>query len=237
MRGFHQRFSAIKESTIQCLEQCCMTVMTVVFLLTSALGECKGTLEKKLEDLSKSQDHLELFTQLNFYWNYLSFGLLHGLIDELFAKRNEFTEVQKEMEEYKQDMQKFKKNTKLVLFCQVDYSMLAINQPCDLPPGFSKMVTEHKWPQTVTLQDVEEFRKRFLLTLRLPECAMVVNRIQEGCFKITWFAVLPPSLVQQQENIIQVFVDYKVILVEINGECVYQQLPQLPPPVSFPLLQ
>ena len=99
------------------------------------------------------------------------------------------------------------------------------------------MVTEHKWPQTVTLQDVEEFRKRFLLTLRLPECAMMVNRIQEGCFKITWFTVLPPSLVQQQENIIQVFVDYKVILVEINGECVYQQLPQLPPPVSFPLLQ
>ena len=165
----------LKVSTIECLENCRITVVTVVFLLTSARGECKA--------LRKSEDHWELFTELNLYCNYLSFGLLHGLIEELFDRNKAFGEIKEEMEKYSQDMQKFRARTTLKLFCQVDYSMLGINpllQPCGPPPGFRKMVTEHQWPATVTLKDVEEFRKRFLLTFGLPECAMVVHRIRGG---------------------------------------------------------
>ena len=170
--------------------------MAVVFLLTSALGECKGFLEEKCKALRKSEDHWELFTELNLCWNYLSFSLLHGLIDGLFHDNKEFGEIKKEMEKYSQDMQKFRARTTLKLFCQVDYGMLGITQqPCP-PQGFRKMVTEHPWPETVTLKDVEEFRKMFLLIFGLPECAMEVNRIENKCFEITWFAVLPPTVLQ-----------------------------------------
>ena len=154
-------------------------MVTVVFLLTSALGECKGFLETKRKDLRKSEDHWELFEGLNLYWNYLSFGLLHGLIDDLFERNKAFGEIKKEMEKYSQGIQQFRARTKLVLFCEVHYSMLAIN-PLLQPPGFRKMVTEHQWPETVTLKDVEEFRKRFLHTFGLQECAIMVHRIRGG---------------------------------------------------------
>ena len=212
--------------------------MAVVFLLTSALSECKDVLEEKCKALRKSEDHLELFTKLNLYWNYLSFGLLHGLIDNLFERNEAFEKNKEEMEKYSQDMQKFRARTKLVLFCEVDYSMLAINpllQPCDPPPGFRKMVTKHQWPGTVTLKDVEEFRKQFLLTFRLPECAIMVNRIRRKCFVITWFGVLPTNVIQllsQSKGKIEVFTKFKVTSVEIDDEIVYRPPSQLPRPVS-----
>ena len=189
----------INKSTIECLEKCRITIATVVFLLTSALGECKGFLETKRKDFRKSEDHLELFEGLNLYWNYLSFSLLHGLIEELFERNKAFGEIKEKMEKYSKDMQKFRARTTLKLFCQVDYSMLGITQSCDPPPGFLKMVSDFQWPDTVTLKDVEEFRKRFLLIYGLPECAMIVNRIENKCFRITWF-VLPPT-VQEPESV------------------------------------
>ena len=175
-------------------------MVTVVFLLTSALGECKGFLKENCKALRKSEDHWELFAELNLYWNYLSFGLLHGLIDDLFERNEAFEKTKEEMEKYCQDIQKFRARTKLVLFCEVEYSMLAINpllQPCDPPPGFRKMVTEHQWPATVTLKDVEEFRKRLLHTFGLQECAIMVHRIRGGdLLNITFTENEVPEIVQ-----------------------------------------
>ena len=228
IKGFHRSFNSIKESTIKCLEKCRITVVTVVYLLTSALGECKGFLKTKRKDLRKSEDHWELFEGLNLYWNYLCFSLLHGLIEELFERNKEFGEIKEEMEKYSQDMQKFRARTTLKLFCQVDYGMLGITQqPCP-PQGFRNMATEHPWPETVTLKDVEEFRKRFLLIFGLPECAMMVHRIENKCFEITWFGVLPPTVLRllKEPDIISLL---EVSSVEIDGECVDQPLPQLPP--------
>ena len=199
IKGFHRRLNSIKESTIECLEKCRITVVTVVFLLTSALGECKGFLETKHKDFRKSEDHWELFGGLNLYCNYLSFSLLHGLIDDLFERNKAFGEIKEEMEKYSQGIQQFRVKTTLKLFCQVNYRMLGITQPCDPPPGFGKMVTDFEWPDTVTLENVEAFRKKFLLMYRLPECAMMVNRIENKCFRIYWFVLLPT--VQEQQSV------------------------------------
>ena len=228
VKGFHRRFNSMKLATIQCLETCRITIATVVFLLTSALSENKAFLDQKHKELHESKNHLELFEVLNLYWNYLSFGLLDGLIDGLSdEKSSDFGDIKKLMNQYKEDIQKFRENTKLVLFCQLDYSMLAVNQlqPCNPPPGFQKMVVEHQWPETVTLKDVEEFRKAFLLCFGLSECAIMVHRIRRKCFEITWFGVIPESvgqLLRKSNGKIKVLKDFNVILVEIDGECVYQ---------------
>ena len=219
IKGFHQRFNSMKLATIQCLEKCCIAVVTVVFLLTSALGGNKAFLEQKRKDLCESKNYWELFELLNLYWNYLSFGLLDGLIDGLFESNSAFGDIKDQMDQYKEDIQKFRENTKLVLFCQLDYSMLAINQlqPCNPPPGFQKMVTEHQWPKTVTLKDVEEFRKAFLLSFGLPECAVMVNRIRRNCFEITWFTLLPPSVfcsLRDGGMHIELVQDFQIILME-----------------------
>lgn len=196
--------------------------MKVVYLLTTVLSisEHSKYLEEKQKVLRKSEDHLELFGHLNLYWNYLSFDLFDGLIDELSQENSGFNWIKEEMEKYKKEMQKFKESTTLVLFCEVQQPTEA-----DPPPGFRKLVTEHQWPETVTLKDVEDFRKRFLHTLGLPECAMMVYRIRKKCFEITWFGVIPESvgqLLRESDGTVEVLKDFKVISVEIDGECVYQ---------------
>ena len=222
IESFHRRFSSIKDSTIKCLEKCCITILRVVYLLTNVMniGEHKKYLEDKQQVLRKSEDHLELFGSLNFYWNYLSFDLFDGLINELSQENSEFNEIKEEMEKYKREMEKFRESTTLVLFCEVQQ-----HTETDPPPGFQKLVTEHQWPETVTLKDVEDFRKRFLHTLGLPECAMMVYRIRRKCFEVTWFGVIPESvgqLLRGSDGTMEVLKDFKVISVEIDGECVYQ---------------
>ena len=184
----------MKVSTIQCR----VTIVTVVYLLTSvlAVGKHKEYLRKNHKVLRNSQDHWELFGELNLYWNYLSFGLLDGLLDELIEENADFIRIREVMDRYREDMQMFKELTTLALFCQVQTDMLSSDPlvEADPPPGFQKIVTEHQWPESVTLKDVEEFRQRFLSTFGLPKTAMMVYRIRRRCFEVTWFATLPASV-------------------------------------------
>ena len=237
IKGFHQRFTSIIESTVECLEKCRIAVAKVVFLLTSilAVGEHKKFLEEKTESLTESKDHWILFGKLNLYWNPFSYSLFQGLLDNLTVRNKEFKEIEGQMKVYEEDMGKFRESTALVLFCHVAPDMLGLPE-ADPPSGFQKMVIEHQWPETVTLKDIEEFRKRFSRTYGLPQCAMMVNKIQRKCFEVTWFAVLPPEVVlalKKMEGTTEVFRDFKVISIEIDGECVYKLPPQLSPPVSL----
>ena len=235
IKGLHRRFNSIKELTIKCLEKCRITVMTVVYLLTSILGVGghKKFLEDKYKVLRQSEDHSELFARLNLYWKYLSVDLLDGLIDELIEKNREFEEIKEEMEKYKEEINRFRESTTLVLFCQVERNMLTIDDVEAVPPpGFQKMVTEHQWPETVTLKDVEEFRKSFLRRFQLPECALMVYKIRRKCFEVTWFGALPAQLLMESREMIKVLRDFKVGSVVIDGECVYQAPTQPLQPVS-----
>ena len=95
LKGFHRRFNAIKELTINCLKACKIAVVTVVFMLTNirALDQHKVFLEEKHRALRKSKDLWELFGMLNFYWDYLSYDLLDQLIEELTEKNNAFESI------------------------------------------------------------------------------------------------------------------------------------------------
>ena len=223
-------------STVECLEKCRIAVVRVVFFLTLVLGvgKHKKYLEEKSKSLNESKDNWELFSKLNLYWNPLSYSLLQGLLKNLTKKNKEFEEINKEIVEYDKDMKRFRETTTLVLFCQVAPDMLALDEADNPPPKYRTMVTEHQWPETVTLSDVEEFRKKFLHQFELPECAMMVNRIRRKCFEITWFAVLPPIVIQslRESPPVAFFKNFQVVSVEIDGEDIYSA-PSHVPPVSL----
>ena len=227
IESFHRRFNSIKFATINCLKQCRIAVFQVVYLLTSVLplSDHRSFLKREMKKLNESSDHYVLFGKLNLYWNLFSYGLLKGLVEELVVEDSGFEIVSHNMTKYEQDMEKFRETTTLALFCEVDPDMLGLQEADDPPPGFRKIVTKHRWPGTVTLKHVEEFRKRFSRDFRLPECAMMVNRIRRGSFTITWFAVIPPSAVLAINNLTKK--EFKVISVVIDDECDYQQ--PLPP--------
>lgn len=87
------------------------------------------------------------------------------------------------------------------------------------------MVTKHQWGETVTLEDVERFRRVFLHSFHLQDCAVMVHSIKKGSFKVVWFVVsLPVDLPWRKgEGNINFLEDFKVDSVVIDGECVYKE--------------
>ena len=222
LKGFRKRFRLLRKLMIQCLDKCQIAVMTVVTLLSTVL---EFDVRSKVSDsyhkeLSECNNNLELFGYLNLYWNYLSFKPLSLLLEKPILKNDVFAIVREEMHAYLEDIKMFGQQTTLVAFCfAVPYT------EHDPPPGFQKMVTEHDWPDTITLEEMEDFQKGFLDTFGLPEHAMMLDGIRRGSFSITWFALLPPTIVQHlkgSEGKIKVFNDFKVISVVVAGLLIYQ---------------
>ena len=233
------KFNALKAATIQCLERFHISVMCVVYTLTSLraddMGEYKMFLEQHLGTLNQSQNHWELFGSLNMYcWNYLTYHLLDHLIVELSqtyqyltekdaegkTMEQSLTDIKGKMESYKTDARHFRVHTQLQLFCEAQKEKID-----DTPLTFREIVVKHNWSEhthTATLEDVEKFRQCYLRHYNLRDCAMMLNSIRPGTFTVTWF--VPSSLfeVLKKKRPIKVLKEFDVIRMEVAGTCVYE---------------
>ena len=220
IRRFEKRFKELKKAARECLVKKKISVEQVVDSLTSMpaddLEEHKQFLKENLSDLSESSDIPELFGKLSLlYWNYLSYQLLEYLIKEFGL------EVEREMEVYKLDLQRFRQKTPLALFCECQTRRR--KKP---PEGFQEMVAEFDWPHEVTLEVVEQFRQEFIYHYKLRDCAMILSKLLFGSFIVTWF--VPELIVKKLKEGIphHIFKKYAVINFEIAGVKVYP-LPQV----------
>ena len=225
---FEKRFKELKKATRECLEKKKISVKQVMDALTSMpaddLEEHKQFLKENLNDLSDSSDIPELIAKLSLlYWNYLSYQLLEYLIKEFGL------EVEREMEIYKLDLQRFRQKTPLALFCQSQK-----RKPRKPSEEFKEMVAEFDWPHEVTLEVVEQFRQELAYHYKLRECALLLAVVRRGCFIITWF--IPESIVKKlRENIPHsILRKYDVISLQIAGVKVYS-LPQVTVCVLYPI--
>lgn len=220
---FHGRFNSMKELTIEGLERCQISVVTVVFILTNVRtvsDNMKVFLRDHHKALRQCEDHLELFGSLNFYWNYLSYDLLDYLIKEMAKKHKFFQTVAGEMGVYKKDLEQFRKRTALVVFCKTESPILD-----DPPAGFRKMVVRFNWPDKATLNDVENFRKKCARCYDLPTCAMMLANIRSGSFVVCWF--IPSQIVEvfRKKRALGVLVEFRVTELMFgvtNDACIYQ---------------
>ncbi|CAI8036074.1 E3 ubiquitin-protein ligase TRIM71 [Geodia barretti] len=226
--AFRQRFNVIKQATIKRLIACQVTVASMVFWLTSirVLGEHRVFLEENLEALGQCPNHWVLFGRLNLYWNYLAYDLLFQLIEVLATEYDRFRTISEDMAEYKEDLEGFKRNTPLKLFCKAE--PMPFSQQDTPPPGFQEMVGEFNWSKNVTLEEVEQFQKRYARKYNarkynLEDCAMIVNSIRPGSFVVTWF--VPVSIIrllsQETDRAVNLFEEFEVTRLEIAGNCVY----------------
>ena len=214
----------MKDSTIECLEKFKITVLKVAFWLTSikALDEHEIFLKDNHEKIHSCRHHSELFSFLNFYWSYLAFDLLHQLLEVLTNKENSFSSLLEEMELYKRDIEQFRRSTTLELFCQAEP-----HREVDAPPGFRKMVSDHNWPNTVTLEDVERFRNRIQQIYDLKKCALMVKSVRTGSFIVTWFVHVSVVEILRRNIDLKLIEEFQVSRLEIDGICIHPQLPPL----------
>ena len=223
IEGLRGKFKSLKDVPIQCLERCCLAVMTVVYMLSEIrlVEQHKVFLEEKHKVLFASESYLQLFSLLNLYWNYLSPDLLDQLLEELCKKESSFKTISEEMGRYKSDLQKFRQHTTLKLFCQADTST-----ECDPPPEFRRIVVKHDWPDTVTLEDVEKFRRRYSQTYNLQRCAMMLHSVRPGTFTVTWFVPVTVIDILRKKRAVKVYKEFEVsrleIYVQATAVCVYQ---------------
>ena len=210
---FEDDFKALKRSTRAEFERRNISVKSVVECLTDLsadeMPDHKIFLEANVHILFQADGHLELFASLNFYWNYLAYHLLEHIIKEFHLG-----EVKTRMDRYKSDLQVFRKNTLLRVFCRAQKQRRA--KP---PPDFVLMVAEYKWPENVTLEVVEEFRQEFVWHYNLRDCAMMLNTVREGSFHVAFFVSesVVEHLTTKMAN--QLLSSHNVIKLEIAETC------------------
>lgn len=150
-------------------------------------------LDGNMEVFLKASNINEVFFRLNFYWDFLNYGLLEHII-EWYGNE----ELKEEMEEYVADVVSFRKATVLRDFVGVWHRDLDT-----IPLNLREMVSEHGGTlMDYTLENLEQFRQKFSLTFSLSMLALMVVKIERGSVVITW--LIPSSLVPQlREHLLQ----------------------------------
>ena len=214
---FEERFKDLKRQTREGLERLgpLASVQVVVERLTD-LGadnkpEHKVFLQGNLHIMFRAENHFELYGILNFYWDYLAYNLLDHLIREFSIR-----EVKGEMEEYKIDLKRFRRATPLKLFYQAQRRRR--RRP---PAEFREMAVEFDWPDTVTLEVVEDFRQAYESHYSLRECAMMLVSLSIGSFVITW--IVPESIIESLKTKLpeKLFKRHSVTKLQIAGDLIY----------------
>ena len=217
IRRFEKRFNELKRACRACLEKCKVTVTRVVDALTDLpaddVEEHKQFIQSHIKVLYQSSNHSELFGTMSFNMNYLSYQLLDYIADEFKL------EIRKEMEAYKNDLQQFRKETPLILFCRTQ------KRHVTPPADFQEVVAKFEWPQNhddVTLEVVEQFRQKYACHYKLRDYAMMLAEVRPNCFIITWY--IPQSIVERLRAKIPraILKKYDVTKLEIAGSCVYR---------------
>ena len=210
-------FENLKIAIRECLERQRVLVSKVTDALTSLSPDCeeqhkKLFTESHIRALGQAPNIFMLFIIMNPYWNYLDPGLLEHLV-----KKCHLEVMKQQIENYKSDLQQFRKKTPLKIFCQTQK-----RKRKKFDEDFKEMVAEFHWPENVTLEDVEEFRQEYASEYNLHKCAMMIAHIRHGSYIITWF--IPESVVEKLKAKVprEIFKKYCVTKLEIAGTCVYR---------------
>ncbi|CAI8049101.1 hypothetical protein GBAR_LOCUS27042 [Geodia barretti] len=167
----NKRFHRLKNTVRDGLVEHKVHVKRVVDALTSFPAEDDDYrmvfLQNHIGDLFKVADNFDLFTTMNFHWKYFDPSLLETITKEF----EEVVEVKAQMEAYKSDLRQFRMKTPLTLFCHTQK-----RKRINISLEFQQMVAEFEWPETVTLEDVEQFRQQYAYEYNLQQCTLMVAK-------------------------------------------------------------
>ena len=159
--------------------------------------------------------------------DYLNYSLLKHTIG-LYGS----SELKKEMADYMQKMEAFRRETRLEVFSQV------CDDKTDMDDGkFPIMVTKHEvdWA-TATLEDVEKFRKDICRELSLYDFSLKLAAVARGCVEITW--EVPSSLVDYIQKSVKptspTMMKHHVTTLTIDGFIAYDSTTGITLSLAFP---
>ena len=232
------RFAILTKKAIDCLKKSNTAVGDVVYELSTLpaceKGDWKLFLDENVEKFRKCKDHNELFFDLNLNLTYLSPDLLRHLVKKLPPLQ----EIEGDIEEYMDDLHKFRRETPLELFHQINKKHI---QP---PSGFTDIIVKFEELKSrngpLTLQHVEDLRLQYYIGHhRLYNFALMLRDVTKNCYIIT-FSVAESVVELLQTNIPKELLrDFGITEVVVSGRCIFsgqndisQQMMIMPSPME-----
>ena len=164
----------------------------------------------KLEPGTTTDD---LLCHLSMYWDFLNYGLLEHTVN-IFGD----APLQKDMEDYIDNLKTFRMNTKLCDFID-NWPVQGQDPP---KADFKHFVIKMKknWEEC-TLEDIEKFKGTLTRKFFVPGFALLLREANKGCVSITWYtpAAIAKTLRENLPNIeIKFFKTHGILQVSISGQ-------------------
>ena len=158
----------------------------------------------------------EIWEKLTDYWNFLNFDLLEYIVDKF-----DIDHLKQKMESYEHDLQSFRNATRLCDFINCWPVRGETPPEADLKDFVAKM--KHEW-DNCTLEDLDKLKGVITRKFFLPEFALLLKQIKEGCVVITW--LIPAPFVKALQEAIKTtnsefFMEHKIEAITIDGQDCY----------------
>ena len=157
-----------------------------------------------------SEVFLRLYTHT--YWDYLNIDILDHISTEFSLPS------QTQLEDYKRQQQQFMEQTTVEEFYEAEGGRQHIYPP----PGFVKLISQHKWKPPTYLDKVDKFRKRFACKYDLCDTVAILISVGYGSVVIT--IMIPESMIMMINSTgIEFFKEHAIVHLQLNATCVYNQ--------------
>ena len=152
-------------------------------------------------------------------WDYLNPDI-YGFLIRSYALRS----LEQQLAEYRKDLDDFMDETPITTFSNI----VGEDMEKEIPKGFKKLVTRHKWTPPVYLRHVEMFRRRVAEKYQLQE--HVVFLVQCG-IKSVIITLLVPAVIESElpsATTPEFLLEDNIMTMEYNGKlsvqvCKYNQ--------------
>ena len=194
----------------------------ITLLPNSVKEECQKYLKELLPDIYHSESIEEIFLNLNFLWNYLSFGLLKHIIQMYGGDK-----LKQQIEEYSTAVDAFRMETSLHVFLSVQPK----HQYREVPTGLKRhlkeviILFEHEnFTMNSSLSEVELHRQQLSCEFSLPDFAIILKEIKQGSLSTVW--LVPVSVAATiKENLQSKHLDFlqehEIIQLTMDGEKIF----------------
>ena len=183
----------------------------------------------------------EIFRTLSKYglWDYLNYSLLQRIIKEFACDDKELNDM---MEQYQQDLtghilalqiQTYLDATHYKLTPNLDDENTSAHTPQQNSVLFKKLTVKVKANVTDhTLGYVEDLWQSLAKQFVLPQPAMILHKIAEGCLGITWLIPnnLDKHVTRMARETINMFPEEHILSVMLDEEYLYPMETELPQP-------
>ena len=207
--------SALQEVTDSCVSitEFRQRLMTLPSTITN---EHEQFLLQKYPLFEKAESIEGIFLHLNFYLSFIDFSLLEHIIEHFGSES-----LKQRMKQYSEDMRQFRMTT------TISEVIPHLPQKSHSPQGYSKLEVKANIDcKTSTLEDLDQYRKRFASEFSLSKFALFLSNIKKSSLIVTW--LVPSALVQSLGNRISkelsIFAAMNILKITLDEDHYYKQI-------------